>query len=90
MPPSRLGLILPASFGGPATVPQQGSEDRRRTERQYLKYAALGTQFALTITLFALGGMWLDGKFDTEPIFTVVCSLVGIIGGMISLIYKVK
>jgi len=77
-------------LGGPGQVPRQGSEDRRRTERQYLKYASLGTQFALTITLFSLGGMWLDGRFQTSPLFTVVLSLIGIVGGMVALIYKVK
>ena len=44
----------------------------------------------MTITLFTLGGVWLDGRFDTDPLFTVGLSLVGIVGGMLSIIYTGK
>ena len=90
MPGTASGLCSRLHFwGGSQTVPHQG-DDRRKTERQYFKYAALGTQFALTITLFSLGGVWLDGRFETDPLWTVVLSLIGIVGGMLSIIYTVK
>lgn len=46
-------------------------------------------QFALTLTLLVLGGRWLDGKLDSEPLWTVIGALAGILGGMASLIYQV-
>ena len=75
---------------GVLTVPRRESENRRQVERQYLKYAAVGTQFGLTITLFTLAGVWLDERFDKSPLFTIILALFGIVGGMIALVYKVK
>jgi len=75
---------------GVLTVPQRDSENRRQAERRYLKYAAVGTQFGLTITLFTLAGVWLDERFDKSPLFTIILALIGIVGGMIALVYKVK
>lgn len=37
-----------------------------------------GVTFALVITLSALGGVWLDKRFGTMPLLT----LVGTLGGM--------
>ena len=40
--------------------------------------------------LFTLAGVWLDERFDKSPLFTIILALVGIVGGMLVLIYKVK
>jgi F0F1-type ATP synthase assembly protein I len=70
----------------PATFP---GDDRKRVERQYLRYAGVGVQFAVTFTLLTLFGIWLDGKAGTGPLFTVVFLLLGFAGGTWSLVRTV-
>jgi F0F1-type ATP synthase assembly protein I len=70
----------------PATFP---GEDRNRVERQYLRFAGVGVQFALTILLLTLVGIWLDGRFGTGALFTVVFLLLGFAGATWSLIQQV-
>ena len=38
----------------------------------------IGTYVALCIVLGTLGGRWLDGQFDTEPLLTVVGLFLGL------------
>jgi ATP synthase protein I len=54
----------------------------RNGPRGYLRYFHLGTQMAVTIVLGVFGGMWLDGRWGTSPILTVVGSVLGIGLGM--------
>lgn len=42
-----------------------------------------GLTFAVTVALFALGGFWLDGKLATSPLFVLLGTLLGILGGTI-------
>ena len=80
------------SPGVPAKGPDLGSQERsekRKVERSYLRFMSIGVQFGLTITLLVLGGRWLDEKLDLTPILTVTGALVGIVGGMASVIYGV-
>jgi len=50
----------------------------------------VGIQFGLTIALFTLGGVWLDGKVESvRPLFTVLGMLLGFAGSTASLIYQV-
>lgn len=58
--------------------------------RRYLRFAAAGMQLALTLVILILGGRWLDRKFPRlEPLFTLAGALIGIVGGMASLILQV-
>ena len=50
--------------------------------RGYLRYLHLGTQMALTLCAGVFGGLWLDGRLDATPVFTVAGSLLGIGLGM--------
>lgn len=75
---------------GVCTVPYQENDDRKSAQRAYLKYAGIGTQFGVTIALFTWFGTWLDNRFDTTPYLTLVLALIGITGGMLSIIYTVK
>ncbi|MGH8990277.1 MAG: AtpZ/AtpI family protein [Acidimicrobiia bacterium] len=70
----------------PETYP---GEDRRNVERKYLRFAGVGVQFALTILILTLAGIWLDGRFETDPLFTVVFLLLGFGGATWSLIHQV-
>ena len=69
-----------------ATYP---GEDRNRVERKYLRFAGVGIQFALTILLLTLAGIWLDGRLGTSPLFTVVGLLLAFGGATASLIRTV-
>jgi F0F1-type ATP synthase assembly protein I len=59
-------------------VPQQPPESARGL--------AAGLTFAVTVALFALGGLWLDGKLGTQPWFVLLGVLLGLVGGTIHLL----
>ena len=69
-----------------ATFP---GEDRKRVERKYLRFAGVGVQFALTVLLLTLLGIWLDERLGTGPLFTVVLLLLGFVGATWSLVHQV-
>jgi F0F1-type ATP synthase assembly protein I len=58
-------------------------------ERKYLRFAGVGVQFALTILLLTLAGIWLDDRFGTGPLFTVVFLLLAFVGATWSLVRQV-
>jgi F0F1-type ATP synthase assembly protein I len=83
-----------AAYIGNSLYPERKLEtfpgdDRKRVERQYLRFAGVGVQFAVTITLLTFLGIWLDGKADTDPLFTVLFLLFGFVGGTWSLVRAV-
>jgi len=45
-----------------------------------------GLTLAVSVGLFALGGLWLDGKAGTKPAFLLVGVCCGIVGGILHLI----
>ncbi|MCR9246936.1 MAG: AtpZ/AtpI family protein [bacterium] len=45
-----------------------------------------GLTFALSVALFAYGGLWLDGYFGTKPWCMVALVLCGIVGGTLHVI----
>ncbi len=55
----------------------------------WISYVGLGSQLAITVTAMAFLGLWLDKKFNTEPILTVVSSFVGITVGLYNFIKSV-
>lgn len=54
--------------------------------KSWANYLGLGTQLAVTIVAMVFLGVWLDGKFSTTPILTIIFSFLGIIGGLYSFI----
>ncbi len=57
--------------------------------RDIAPYVGLGMQLGLTVTIMAFIGVWLDDKFDTKPVLTIVCSLFGVFAGMYNFIKSV-
>jgi F0F1-type ATP synthase assembly protein I len=43
----------------------------------------IGWYFATCVVLGALAGRWLDGRFDTAPLFT----LIGLLFGLVAALY---
>jgi F0F1-type ATP synthase assembly protein I len=70
----------------PATFP---GDDRKRVEARYLRFAGVGVQYALTILLLTLAGIWLDNKFETSPLFLVILLVVAFVGATWSLVQQV-
>ena len=82
------GLVLqPTHFERePATFP---GDDRKRVERQYLRFAGVGVQYALTILILTMLGIWIDDKTGTSPLFLIVCLLLAFVGATWSLVHTV-
>jgi F0F1-type ATP synthase assembly protein I len=70
----------------PATFP---GDDRKRVEQRYLRSAGVGVQYALTILVLTMAGIWLDNKFETSPLFLVICLFVAFVGATWSLVQQV-
>lgn len=64
-------------------------EDRNRVERQYLRFAGVGIQYAATILILTLAGIWVDKRAGTAPLFLLVFLLLGFVGATWSLIQQV-
>ena len=71
--------------GNRKSGPRRAGEETSWTS----KYAGAGIQFGAAIALFALAGVWLDGKLHTSPLFTIIGVFVGGVGGFISLYTRV-
>ncbi len=59
------------------------------TYRDIGPYLGLGTQLAATIILMFFAGRWLDGKFNTEPLFIIIFSILGGFAGIYNFIKTV-
>src|SRR5438309_9676995 len=70
----------------PATFP---GDDRKRVERQYLRFAGVGVQYALIILVLTLAGIWLDAELGAAPRFLIVLLLLAFVGATLGLIRHV-
>jgi ATP synthase protein I len=52
----------------------------------WVSYLGLGTQLAVTVTAMTFLGIWLDKKYNTQPIFTIICSFLGVAAGIYNFI----
>jgi len=59
------------------------------TYREVGPYLGLGTQLAATIILMFFLGRWLDQKFETDPILTIIFSFFGGFAGVYNFIRTV-
>ncbi len=39
--------------------------------------AGVGLQFAVAVVVFLFFGQWLDRKFGTDPVLTIICVFAG-------------
>lgn len=54
------------------------------------QYSGLGLTLAVTILIFFFVGRWLDGKFDTNVLFTLILVFIGFAAGFYSFYLNVK
>lgn len=54
--------------------------------KDYAKFTGLGIQIAASLLISLYGGIWLDEKFDTKPLFLLVGVFFGMLAGIWSVI----
>lgn len=66
-------------------------ENKKKSLNNYIKYSGMGFQMLATIGVFAFIGYKIDEKRHTsEPIFTAILSLVGVVASMYQIIRGLK
>jgi F0F1-type ATP synthase assembly protein I len=70
----------------PVTPP---NDEPGHVERSYLRFAGVGIEFAATIAILTLFGIWVDGRLGTSPLFAIVLLLVGFAAATANLIRTV-
>ncbi len=69
----REGLLTNGKAEGPAKPPHDyDALLHRRKSIAGSEFAGVGLQFAITILVFAFGGVWLDKKLGTSPWLVLV------------------
>lgn len=53
-----------------------------------MRLAAMGTELVAWLVCPTLLGYWLDGRFGTAPALVIVGGLLGIAGGMTSIVRR--
>ncbi len=61
-----------------------------KTDSKLIEYSGIGVQLSATILVFLFAGIWLDGKFNTKILFTIIFVVIGFIGGFYKLYLTVK
>ena len=60
------------------------------TDSRSLQFSGIGIQLTATILILLYIGIKIDDWLNTEFIFTLVCTLIGFVGGFYSFILEVK
>lgn len=61
-----------------------------KADSKIAQYSGLGISLVVTILLFLWVGMWLDGKFDTGVLFTLILTFIGFAAGFYSFYLNIK
>jgi len=64
--------------------------DSRKQLKAFARVGAVGIEFALSVVVGMLGGMWLDKHFSTQPVLTLVGLFFGLAAGIRSLYQTVR
>jgi F0F1-type ATP synthase assembly protein I len=61
-------------------VPAGERPDQASTWEGFSNALSHAVELVGVTVLFVLGGLWLDGRTGTRPLFTVVLGLLGVVG----------
>lgn len=70
-------------------MPQLEKDSLSNTYREVAPYLGLGLQLAATMVIMIFIGDWIDKKYETSPIWTLIFGVLGIFTGMYQLIKTV-
>jgi F0F1-type ATP synthase assembly protein I len=87
--PAAKGTMITAEKRDLDVAMTAPDDDRKRTEQSYLRYAGAGVEFFATIVVLTLLGVWLDGRFGTAPVLTIVLTFCGFAAATWNLIRSV-
>ncbi|MFK2825613.1 AtpZ/AtpI family protein [Bacillus sp. B190/17] len=65
-------------------------KSQKRAFKAMTLYSAILAQITGSILIGIFGGRWLDGKWNTEPLFLIVGLLLGLTAGIISMLRTVS
>jgi len=65
---------------------QEQKPETKSTMKKVLAYSGMGIQMMVTILLFVWLGTYLDGDKEGVRVYTLVCTLVGIVAAFYFLI----
>jgi len=65
---------------------KNSDQDENNSGPGWVSYLGLGMQLAVTVTAMTFLGIWLDKKYNTEPVFTIICSFFGVAAGIYNFI----
>jgi F0F1-type ATP synthase assembly protein I len=66
--------------GATAVVPAGERRDQRATYSGFSKAFSHAFELVAVTVLFVLFGLWIDGRFGTRPVFTVLLGLLAVVG----------
>ncbi len=69
-------------------MPDPAEPDREPKQGEllsFMRFSHVGLQFALTVGLLTMAGVWADGKWGTSPLFTLIGTSVGFGAGFFNL-----
>jgi F0F1-type ATP synthase assembly protein I len=75
---------------GFGVVPAREHRDRRETWHGYSNAFSQAFEIVATLVIFTLLGLWIDGRLDTRPTFTVVLALFAVVGISVRTYYAYK
>ncbi len=66
----------------PQSDPESPENEARKGAKSWMKYSGMAFQMIGILLAFVFVGIYLDRWLETDPIFTLVMSLLGVAGGL--------
>jgi F0F1-type ATP synthase assembly protein I len=64
--------------------------DKGRQYREMLRLSTVGITVSLAVMLGAGGGLWLDNRYETSPLFTLIGFVIGVAAAVRELLRALK
>lgn len=61
-----------------------------KRRRYDLGLAGLGIELAAAVVGLTLLGLWIDRRYATAPWATVICALIGLVGGLLNFVRSAR